>query len=67
MLLSSTKMSQPAHSQGEQILPHDTDGSVNVNAWAKANLDQDIIAGTSEDLKFQQELLQAEYVWLISP
>ncbi|KAF2441186.1 hypothetical protein P171DRAFT_524146 [Karstenula rhodostoma CBS 690.94] len=55
-------MSQPARSPREQTLPHDTGGNINVNAWAKANLDQDIINGTSEDPKVQQELLQSDFV-----
>jgi hypothetical protein len=55
-------MLQPTHSPSEQALPHDADGNIDVNAWAKANLDQDIITGVVEDPKTQQKLLQAEYV-----
>ncbi|KAL5400407.1 hypothetical protein PMIN03_012398 [Paraphaeosphaeria minitans] len=54
-------MSQPALSPSKQTLPHDTNGNIDVSEWAKANLDQDIITGTSADLKAQQELLRAEY------
>lgn len=43
-------MSQLAASQSNAVIPRDIDGNIDVHAWAKANLDPEIIAGTSGDM-----------------
>ncbi|KAK7184181.1 hypothetical protein PSPO01_09887 [Paraphaeosphaeria sporulosa] len=53
-------MSQSAPPPSKHALTRDTDGNIDVHAWAKANLDQDIIDGTSDNLEAQQALLQAD-------
>ncbi|KAL5391310.1 hypothetical protein DPSP01_001185 [Paraphaeosphaeria sporulosa] len=55
-------MSQSAPPPSKHALTRDTDGNIDVHAWAKANLDQDIIDGTSDNLEAQQALLQADFV-----
>ncbi|KAL1595738.1 hypothetical protein SLS60_009427 [Paraconiothyrium brasiliense] len=55
-------MYQTMYNPNEHALPHDGNGNIDVNTWAKDNLDREMIDKNVEGLKAQQERLHDDFV-----
>ncbi|KAJ4344573.1 uncharacterized protein N0V89_012317 [Didymosphaeria variabile] len=55
-------MPETMYNPSEQALPRDGNGNIDVNTWARDNLDQDMITENVRDLEAQKERLHKDFV-----